>query len=57
MVENIWFLDIKTKNIDIEINSILSDLELQNLTILKFKSPNQDFSLSFKETRFYVNQC
>ena len=43
------FLDIKTKNIDIEINSILSDLELQNLEIIKFKSPAQDFALSFKK--------
>ncbi|MBD23048.1 MAG: hypothetical protein CL572_05245 [Alphaproteobacteria bacterium] len=51
--ENIsGFLDIKTKNIDIEINSILSDFELQNLEILKFKSPNQDFSLSMKKQDF-----
>ncbi len=37
------FLDIKTENIDIEVNSIFSDLKLLNLEILKFKSPNQNF--------------
>ena len=37
--ENIsGFIDIKTQNLDIEINSILSELELQNLEVLKFKS-------------------
>ena len=35
------FLDLKTKNLELEINSILSDLELQNLEILKFKSPRK----------------
>ena len=43
------FLDIKTNNIDIEINSILSDSELINLEILKFNSPAQDFVLSMKK--------
>ena len=51
--ENIsGFLDIKTKNIDIEINSILSDFELKNIEIINFKSPNQDFSLSMKKQDF-----
>ena len=46
------FLDLKTKNLDLEINSILSDLKLQNLEILKFKSPLQDFSLSMKKADY-----
>ena len=40
------FLDIKTENIDIEVNSIFSDIKLFNLEILKFKSPNQNFQFS-----------
>ena len=46
------FLDLKTKNLELEINSILSDLELQNLEILEFKSPLQDFSLSMKKADY-----
>ena len=50
--ENIsGFIDIKTQNLDIEINSILSELELQNLEVLKFKSPVQDFSLSMNSKK------
>ncbi len=40
------FLDIKTENIDIEVNSIFSNLKLSNLEVLKFKSPNQNFQFS-----------
>ena len=47
------FFDVKTKNIDIEVNTILSGLKIQNLEILKFKSPFQDFSLTMKKKRFY----
>ena len=43
------FFDVKTKNIDIEVNTILSGLKIQNLEILKFKSPFQDFSLTMKK--------
>ena len=46
------FLDVKTKNIDIEVNTILSDLEIKNIEILKFKTPNQDFSLTMKQQDF-----
>ena len=46
------FFDVKTKNIDIEVNTILSDLKIQNLEILKFKSPFQDFSLTMKKKDF-----
>ena len=50
------FLDIKTKNIDIEVNSIFSNLKLFNLEILKFKSPNQNFQFSVNnETILDVN--
>ena len=50
------FLDIKTKNIDIEVNSIFSNLKLFNLEILKFKSPNQNFQFSVNnETILNVN--
>ena len=40
------FLDIKTENIDIEVNSIFSDMKLLNLEISKFQSPNQNFQFS-----------
>ena len=46
------FLDVKTKNIDIEVNTISSDLEIKNIEILKFKTPNQDFSLTMKQQDF-----
>ena len=46
------FLDVKTKNIDVEVNLILSDLKLKNIDVLKFKSPNQDFSLTMKKQDF-----
>ena len=46
------FFDVKTKNIDIEVNTILSGLKIQNLEILKFKSPFQDFSLTMKKKDF-----
>ncbi|MAT32518.1 MAG: hypothetical protein CMP42_00960 [Rickettsiales bacterium] len=50
------FLDIKTKNIDIEVNSIFSNLKLFNLEILKFESPNQNFQFSVNnETILDVN--
>lgn len=45
------FLDIKTKNIDIEVNSIFSNFKLFNLEILKFKSPNQDFQFSINNEK------
>ena len=48
------FLDIKTKNIDIEVNSIFSNLKLFNLEI-SFKSPNQNFQFSNNETILDVN--
>ena len=47
------FLDVKTKNIDIEVNTISSDLKIKNIEILKFKTPNQDFSIDNETTRFY----
>ena len=46
------FLDVKTKNINVEVNLILSDLKLKNIDVLKFKSPNQDFSLTMKKQDF-----
>ena len=45
-------MDVKTKNIDIEVNTISSDLEIKNIEILKFKTPNQDFSLTMKQQDF-----
>ena len=35
-----------------EVNLILSDLKLKNIDVLKFKSPNQDFSLTMKKQDF-----
>jgi len=46
------FLDIKTQNINVEVNLILSDLKLKNIDVLKFKSPNQDFSLTMRKQDF-----
>ena len=45
-------MDVKTKNINVEVNLILSDLKLKNIDVLKFKSPNQDFSLTMKKQDF-----
>ena len=45
-------MEIKTKNIDVEVNLILSDLKLKNIDVIKFKSPNQDFSLTMKKQDF-----
>ncbi len=41
------FFDIKTDNINIELNSIFSDSEFISIKVDNFFSPNQNFSLSY----------
>ena len=41
------FFDLKTSNVDIEINTVFTNSELLSLKINKFLTPIQDFRMNF----------
>lgn len=44
------FVDVKTNNIQIEINSLFNDDKLLELDVQTFKSPIQDFKMNYKDS-------
>ncbi len=51
------FADIKTNNLNVEVNSIFNLTELIELDVQTFKSPNQDFNLKYENgnNKFLIN--
>ena len=51
------FADIKTNNLNVEVNSIFNLTKLIELDVQTFKSPNQDFNLKYEgeNNKFLIN--